>query len=96
MKQLQHFRSLCKFPFQIVSGYRCETHNKAIGGELKSKHLDGLAADIAYQDGEQLYRILKFAPLFFNGLGVNNGAVHVDSRPVPLSWTYYKNYSKKS
>lgn len=92
--KLQQFRGICKFPFEIVSGYRCLTHNRAVQGEPNSYHCTGHAADIAYQDGEQLYKLLKFAPLFFNGIGVNNGSIHVDARPIPTAWNYYRLYKK--
>lgn len=96
MTLLQHLRDLCKFPFDIESGYRCEKHNAAIGGEEHSLHKLGKACDIRFADGAELYKLIKFAPLFFTGLGVNNGSVHVDSRGGPgIAFTYYKHYVKK-
>lgn len=35
---------------QITSGYRCASHNKAVGGSTNSKHMKGQAADF-YIDG---------------------------------------------
>ena len=35
---------------QITSGYRCPSHNKAVGGSANSKHMKGQAADF-YLDG---------------------------------------------
>ena len=35
---------------QITSGYRCQSHNKAVGGSTNSKHMKGQAADF-YLDG---------------------------------------------
>ena len=37
-------------PLYITSGYRCPTHNEAVGGVLNSQHTKGLAAD-CYCDG---------------------------------------------
>ena len=34
-------------PIKVNSGYRCERHNKEVGGSPISRHLLGLAADIA-------------------------------------------------
>ena len=34
-------------PIYVNSGYRCEKHNKAVGGVPKSQHLVGQAADIS-------------------------------------------------
>lgn len=33
-------------PVTIMSGYRCEQHNKNVGGAPRSKHKLGIAADI--------------------------------------------------
>lgn len=94
MDSLQHFRNLCGFPFQVLSGFRCPKENARVGGEPDSRHLDGLASDIAFHNGDELYKLIKFAPIFFNGLGINNGSVHVDKRNTQTGWTYYKNYEK--
>jgi len=34
-------------PIRVNSGYRCEKHNREVGGVPPSRHLLGLAADIA-------------------------------------------------
>lgn len=34
-------------PIQVNSGYRCEKHNKDVGGVRNSQHMKGEAADIA-------------------------------------------------
>lgn len=43
----------------IVSGYRCPSHNHAVGGEDTSSHVKGLAADIKITDGGKAFRIMK-------------------------------------
>ncbi len=43
---LQHARSDKGVPLRIVSGYRCEVHNRAVGGSKKSQHMEGRAADV--------------------------------------------------
>lgn len=42
---LEAIRSKLGRPLKINSGYRCEAHNAAVGGERSSKHTLGLAAD---------------------------------------------------
>lgn len=37
-------------PIRVNSGYRCEKHNREVGGVPPSRHLLGLAADIAPVD----------------------------------------------
>ena len=44
---LDLFRAAWGYPVRINSGFRCEKHNKEVGGAEKSRHLIGCAADIA-------------------------------------------------
>ena len=46
-------------PIYVNSGYRCEKHNKAVGGMLRSQHLVGQAADIRCDNNVALARIIK-------------------------------------
>ncbi len=43
---LELLRAELKAPIIITSGFRCETHNKSVGGAKHSQHKSGLAADI--------------------------------------------------
>ena len=43
---LDPVRGLFGKPIKVNSGYRCEMHNKKVGGAAKSQHLTGQAADI--------------------------------------------------
>lgn len=42
---LEHVRQLLKSPIVISSGYRSPLVNKAVKGDKKSQHMQGLAAD---------------------------------------------------
>ena len=44
---LDLFRAAWGAPVRVNSGYRCEAHNKEVGGATASRHLLGCAADIA-------------------------------------------------
>lgn len=33
-------------PLHVTSGYRCPELNRLVGGQVRSQHLDGLAADV--------------------------------------------------
>lgn len=89
---LQRLRELWGKPMQVTSGYRCEAHNKAIGGALKSAHVEGKAADIADPDGalkrfctEDVLRkvgIWREADKDTGGSG--GGWLHAQVRPVPV------------
>lgn len=44
--ELQNFRTWIDMPVIILSGHRCLTHNKKVGGKRNSQHPKGRAADI--------------------------------------------------
>ena len=51
-------------PIYVNSGYRCEKHNKAVGGVPRSQHMVGEAADIslrltAYSLQDELMRLAR-------------------------------------
>ena len=86
VKELQKLRDFIGKPINITSGYRTPERNKRIGGSSKSKHMEGIAADI-YVDGmstEELYYIVKH--FNFNGIGIYNYHVHVDVREKKAFW----------
>lgn len=47
IRVLQGLRAVLGCPINVNSGYRTETHNKAVGGSTNSAHLLGKAADIS-------------------------------------------------
>lgn len=73
-------------PLTIVSGFRCEPHNKAVGGASASRHLFGDAADIPA--GYATYEKARAAGAV--GVGMSGSwVVHVDWRPgPPVRWSY--------
>ena len=50
LQMLDDARHKAGIPFVITSGYRCPSHNRAVGGVANSAHTKGLAADIACSD----------------------------------------------
>jgi uncharacterized protein YcbK (DUF882 family) len=86
LQALNRVREEFKKPIIVTSGFRCPDHNKAIGGAIKSQHLQGTAADIRPASGkkedlEELYQLCK-KELGFTGLGDGRpkNFVHVDVR----------------
>lgn len=78
---LERIRSLTGRPLPIVSGYRTEATNRAVGGVANSQHLFGRAADIP-QGRATVEEALRAGA---RGVGYCNGwAVHVDVRPGAL------------
>ena len=85
--ELQRLRDFIGKPITISSGYRTPERNKSLkNSSSKSKHMEGIAADI-YVEGmsvEELYYIVKH--FNFNGIGIYNYHVHVDVRGVMAFW----------
>lgn len=75
-------------PVIITSGYRCEQHNRAVGGAQNSQHLYGTAADIVIK-GLAPGEIAKLAERCgADGIGVypKMGFCHVDTRGWSARW----------
>lgn len=75
----------------ISSGYRCEKHNKAVGGATASRHAKGQAADIVV-DGVAPAEVAKYAEsIGIKGIGLYETAkdgyfTHVDTRTSKSFW----------
>ena len=52
-------RHLAGVPFVVTSAYRCEEHNKEVGGTSNSSHLKGLGMDIMPKDNHHRFRIFS-------------------------------------
>ena len=66
---------------EIRSGFRCKTHNKAIGGALHSRHMLGLAVDchVPRMQPEEFAEWAAKIPEFEqSGIGVYPTWVHLD------------------
>lgn len=87
---VQKIRTHFGKPVTINSGYRCETHNKRVGGVNSSKHVSGMAADIAVK-GVAPAEVAKYAEsIGVKGIGLYEGKdgnfVHVDTRTRKGFW----------
>jgi len=97
LQKLDLARNIAGIRFKINSGYRTENHNntiyKRLGKEpIKSSHLIGKAADIAYTNSRERWIIITaLQDAGFNRLGIAKGFVHVDSdetKSPNVIWTY--------
>ena len=87
-------RAMYGKPIKILSGYRTEKHNRAIGGARFSQHVQGRALDLRPPDGVTIAKfyadIKKNAWNFgIRGLGKYRNFVHIDVRPADrmVSWS---------
>ena len=75
----------------ISSGYRCEKHNRSVGGATASKHKQGMAADIMVTDVKPA-EVAKYAEsIGIKGIGLYDTSkdghfVHIDTRDKKGFW----------
>lgn len=74
----------------VTSGYRCQAHNKEIGGVENSAHMKGLAADIKFDDAPHKFMLIKaFLNVGFKRIGIYDSFIHVDldtTKPQNVIW----------
>lgn len=76
---LEAIREHFKKPVIITSGYRCEKHNKKVGGSINSQHLKGFASDIIVAEVEP-FEVYSYCEKInkYGGLGKYDTFTHVD------------------
>ena len=88
--KLDEARAIAGVPFIVNSGFRCQLHNKAVGGAKESKHLEGIAVDIHCGAKIDRYKIIN--ALFmtgFTGIGIAKTFIHADIRnDNRVVWVY--------
>jgi hypothetical protein len=88
---LQKIREHFGKPVTITSGYRCEKHNKRVGGATASRHAAGMAADIVVKDVAPA-EVAKYAEsIGIKGIGLYETAkdgffTHIDTRMYETFW----------
>jgi uncharacterized protein YcbK (DUF882 family) len=87
---LEILRTLAGLPLIVHAGYRCEEHNREVGGVPHSEHTRGLAADIDLPglSLQRMYELALAVPQFADGgIGVYDGGfLHVDVRNHRARW----------
>lgn len=90
----------------ITSGYRCEAHNKAVGGDSNSAHLLGGACDFnftgktfAKSTKDNIITLIKKLPNYHYSYSNQENmynAIHIDTNLVDCaSWVDTSDYEKK-
>ena len=90
IEKLYALRLIYGKPIKINSGVRCGAYNFTSGGSLKSRHIKGIAFDIAVPPEDEI-AVLKIAlNIGFKGVGINNNTfIHLDLREDNEQlWTY--------
>jgi uncharacterized protein YcbK (DUF882 family) len=78
--KLEELRAKLNAPIIITSGYRCEKHNRDVGGVRNSQHLYGNAADILVKGytSEEVAEVAK--EVDFSFVKTYKSWVHIDVR----------------
>jgi putative chitinase len=82
--ELDKVREAWGKPLVVTSWYRPPAVNKAVGGVRDSRHISGMAVDIAPIDPSQIYEFQRWIDARWYGAlgyGARKGFVHLDMRP---------------
>lgn len=91
-KNLQVLRNVIGVPLHVLSGWRSDAHNKAVGGAPQSQHPKGRAGDVKsnvytakylYNKAEELIAAGKMEQ---GGLGLYPTFIHYDYRGKKARW----------
>lgn len=86
VEYLQKIRDYFGKAVTINSAYRCDKHNKSVGGASQSKHKFGQAADIKVS-GIKPLKVAQYAEFIgVKGIGQYSNFVHIDTRTNKFFW----------
>jgi len=92
LAKLDALTALLGYKPTINSAYRCEPHNKEVGGKPNSAHLKGYAVDLGTKNSTEKYHLIKNAlKVGFNRIGIARTFIHIDcdpSKPSNVIWIY--------
>ena len=98
LEKLQALRDRLGKPLIVLSGYRSPEHNRTVGGAKASKHMEGVAFDIAMANHDPEAFEAAARAIGFHGFGFypRSGFMHVDLGPArswgerfPKRWTAF-------
>jgi hypothetical protein len=84
LDRLQALRTRLGRPVIVLSAYRSEAHNRAVGGEPNSQHLLGKAFDVSMANHDPAEFLQAARAVGFSGVGTypKRDFVHVDTGPA--------------
>jgi uncharacterized protein YcbK (DUF882 family) len=88
-RKLETLRENLGFPLKISSGFRCEKHNRGLGGARESRHLLGVAFDVgtSRMTAKEKFLLVQEGTKIFRGVGIYDKHVHLDVREEKALWT---------
>lgn len=94
VKKLDDMRALYGNPLKVESGYRCDKHNKEVGGVADSDHEEGKGVDFTVNGSVARYTLIGIAyNMKIKRIGVGKTFIHFgvsEKLPQFVMWTYYK------
>ena len=93
VQALESVRDIYQKPIVINSGYRCQKHNKEVGGVPNSAHTRGWGSDLRCEGSRNRFELLRAIMLSgkFNRVGIGKDFIHVDLDPdkdPKVAWLY--------
>lgn len=86
IERLQQIRDHFGEAVTITSGYRCSKHNSSVGGASRSRHVQGMAADIVVNNISPS-EVARYAEsIGVKSIGLYDTFVHVDTRASKSFW----------
>ena len=91
---LQILRDHLNKPINPTNGFRCDTHNKSVGGVKNSQHILGKAADIKVKGVEPneianlVEHLMENDVITKGGVGRYNSFTHIDIRGYNARWDF--------
>ena len=83
LRRLERVRCDVGMPLLISSGYRCQAHNRALGGAEYSFHMSGNAADVLFpQEPLDIERLFAAFRRHFPFSYMGQGFIHGDTRGI--------------
>jgi len=85
-------RTYADIPFRLTSAWRCDKHNKKVGGKPDSAHLYGKAVDIYAPDSRSRFKIVYgLISAEFARIGIGKDFIHADTdrnKDAEVIWLY--------
>lgn len=81
LDKIDRLRGLMGHPLVINSGWRCDDHNRAVGGAANSFHKRGMAVDVSTRHVDRGRLIYHAHQVGFTGFGFYDDFIHLDIGP---------------